>query len=168
MPSERDDMERIVKEVIVLGKKEEEAGVLKLCLAWQPFFQKKEWKVRNIFIGRNAEQTLMEIADSKADMVVCFNLAGFHVTMFGGDIFLNKLYCPIVNIVWQPFGKKELELLNSRLNVTIVFFTNVRENVSQVKERLDFPPYIQYISDLQRFWEEADLERVLLYGEKRF
>lgn len=159
-----DDMERTMKEVIVLGKKEEKAEVLKLYSVWQPFFQKNEWKIQQIFIGKSAERTLMEIADSKADMVVCFNLAGFHVTMFGGDLFLNKLYCPIVNIVWQPFGERELELLDSRLNVTIVFFTNVQGNVDKVKKCLEFPPYIQYISDLQRFWEEIDLERVLLYG----
>jgi len=155
-----------VKEIIILGNEEDKAEVLRLSLVWEPFFKKNECEVRKIFIGASAEQTLMEIAESKADMVICFNLAGFHVKMFGEDIFLNKLYCPIVNIIWKPLEERELELLNSRLNVTIVFFTTKKENVGKVKSCLEFPPYIQYISGLERFWEENDLESVLLYEDE--
>lgn len=84
--------------------------------------------------------------------------------MFGGDIFLNKFYCPIVNIIWKPLGERDLKLLDSRLNVTIVFFTNDRENVDKVKQGLEFPPYIRYLPDFKKFWEEVNLKTVFLYG----
>ena len=161
-------MTESIKKVIILGNREEKQEISKICSVWETFFKKREWETEAYFIGTDAEQTLIKIAaDEQADMVVCFHLAGFHVTMFGGDIFLNKLCCPIVNIIWKPLEERDLRLLDSRLNVTIVFFTNHRENVDKVQKCLEFPPYIQYIPDFNRFWEEGDLETVLLYGNDR-
>ena len=154
-----------IKKIIILGNREDKSEILKICSEWELFFKKKKWETEAFFIEADVEQTLMKIAaDERANMVICFQLAGFHITMFGGDIFLNKFYCPIVNIIWKPLGERDLKLLDSRLNVTIVFFTNDRENVDKVKQGLEFPPYIRYLPDFKKFWEEVNLKTVFLYG----
>lgn len=154
-----------MKKVIILGNKEEADEILKICASWEVYFKNREWEMQYFFVG--AERPLAEIVSQKADMIVCFNLAGFHEKMFGEDIFLNKLYCPIINFIGRPLVKNELELLDSRMNITISFFTDCHENLENVKQYLEFPPYIQYVKNLQSAWEEIDLESVLLYGNDR-
>lgn len=150
------------KRILILST--EEARQKTLIQAWMPYFEKRNDEVEVMLLGERAEQTLPELPGKKADIIIGFDLEGFEVEMFGEDAFFNKLSCPFISFLTKPLQEETLQLLDSRLNITMVFLSDCMENVEWIKKEVEFPPYAEYVEDLEKVWENMDFTKILLYG----
>lgn len=135
---------------------------------WKAFFEEKEREVHIRYLYE--EEPLPEVVQwaeaMKPDLLIGFDMGGFEVSLYGEDIFFNKYRFPCIHFLTRPCTEQEVEVLKGRLNVTFLFFTNVRENADKIQS-LRFPPYIEYVEDLSAFWTKTDVRKCLETGYDR-
>lgn len=134
---------------------------------WKKYFERKKCSVRVFHSGKDHAEMLKRLMEEKGDVVIGFGLAGFEVTMYGGDLFFNRLTCPMIQFLT---GDEDVAVLDQRLNINMIFYTTDAGQAEYVRSEMEFPPYIEYLENLDVDWESFahNVEQALLYGYDRW